>query len=118
MLNGIACDTWGDLTHALRALRKSPGFALTAVLTLALGIGANSAIFNVVNALLLASLPVSHPDRLLEISTLDPKDSKHGLSIPTFQSIADRANAFSGVFAWIGGGMESLEINGTATAAG
>ncbi len=107
-----------DFRHALRALRKSPGFTLTAVLTLALGIGANSAIFNVVNALLLASLPVSHPDRLLEISTLDRKDSKHGLSIPSFQSIEARASAFSGMFAWIGGGMESLEMNGTSIAAG
>jgi putative ABC transport system permease protein len=106
----------GDLRQALRALRKSPGFALTAILTLALGIGANSAIFNVVNALLLASLPVSHPDRLLEISTLDPKDSKRGLPIPAFESIADRANLFSGMFAWVGGGMENIEMNGTSTA--
>jgi predicted permease len=108
----------GNLRHALRTLRKSPGFALTAILTLALGIGANSAIFNVVNALLLASLPVAHPDRLIEISTIDPKDSKHGLSIPAFRSISDRSSSFSGMFAWIGGGMESLEMNGVPIATG
>jgi putative ABC transport system permease protein len=112
MLPGI----FGDLRHALRTLRKSPGFTLTAILTLALGIGANSAIFNVVNALLIASLPVAHPERLLEISTLDPKDAKHGLSIPALQSIAARADSFSGLFGWIGGGMQNLELNGTPTA--
>jgi predicted permease len=116
MLNGIVCDTWGDLTHALRSLRKSPGFTLTAILTLALGIGANSAIFNVVNALLLASLPVTHPERLIEISTIDSKGEKHGFSIPALELFAKNTSTVSGLFAWVGGGMETMELKGTLIA--
>ena len=54
---------WRDLRFSFRSLRQSPGFALTAILTLAFGIGANTAVFSVMNAVLLKSLPVADPDR-------------------------------------------------------
>jgi len=107
MLRGLT----SDVRQAVRALRKNPGFTLTAVATLALAIGANSAIFTLANALIFASMPVSHPDRLAEISTLNPSGEKGNLSIPAFQAI-QRTGLFSSLLAWNGGGVENLEMNG------
>ena len=60
---------WRDVRFATRSLLQSPGFALAAILTLALGIGANTAVFSVMNAVLLKSLPVSDPSRLVFLNT-------------------------------------------------
>ena len=59
-----------DLAYAARTLRRSPGFLACAVLTLALGIGANTAIFSLIDALMLRSIPVREPSRLIQISRL------------------------------------------------
>jgi len=68
--------TWLDVRYAARTLRRSPGFTTVAVLSLALGIGANTAIFNLINTLMLRSLPVSHPEQLVQLLSRYPGEPR------------------------------------------
>ncbi len=94
-----------DLRYAVRMLRKHPSFTLIAVITLALGIGANTAIFSVVDKLLVRSLPVKEPQQLALVSgeTVNPKFMNNIFSYPDYVDYRDQNEDFSGLlaFAWI-----------------
>ena len=91
-----------DLRYSLRQLRRSPGFAAVAVLTLALGIGANAAVFSVVDGLFLRPPPrVSHPDRLVWIYTSDFSGPPYSASsYPDFEAFRDQKDLLSGAAAF------------------
>src|SRR5712671_3240187 len=93
-----------DLRGGLRMLKKSPGFTFVAVLSLALGIGANTAIFTIINAVFLHPLPVEEPSRLAELFTHDTRTVKTnanfqltGTSLPNYQDYRDLNTVFSGL---------------------
>ncbi len=83
-----------DLRFGARTLRKSPGFALIAVATLALGIGANTAIFSVVESVVLAPLPYPHPDRLVMVSESRPNVKQLSITYPDFQDWQRNSRSF------------------------
>ena len=92
---------WADLRYAIRGLRRSPLFAIVAILSLALGIGANSAIFTLMDQVLLRKLPVSHPEQLVMLYQQGPHmGSNMGSrmhSYPLYQDLQQRAEPFSEV---------------------
>jgi len=87
-----------SIRYGLRQLRNSPGFAITAVLTLALGIGATTAIFGILDAVLLQPLPFPHPDRLVAVAGV-PDET---IAIPTMQDWQTRGNSFQSISAYRG----------------
>lgn len=98
-------DAWGwgwldsiaqDLRYGWRNLMSSRGFTFTAVISLALGIGANTAIFSIVNAMMLRSLPVPDPHRLVSISA----GGNDHLTVPLWEAIREHQNSFSGAYAF------------------
>ena len=89
---------WQDLAYALRQLRGNPAFAAAAVLTLALGIGANSAIYQVLDAVVFRSLPVRDPASLVQVQLLENNQPIH-ISYPFYKEMAARQQVLDGLFA-------------------
>ncbi len=89
-----------DARYALRQMRKSRGFTLVAVITLALGIGLNTAMFSLVNAVILRELPVDHPRQIVFPTILGPDGPQDDFPYREFEAIRDRSRSFSGVFAF------------------
>ena len=118
-------NTLRDLRYAGRALRRSPGFTAVAIISLALGIGANAAIFQLLNAVRLRSLPVANPQELAEARIAG---GNYGFGVQTgvnseltyalWERIHQRQEAFSGIFAWgnanfnVGQGAEAQRVRG------
>jgi predicted permease len=105
---GFLDSAWRDLKYAARLLRLNPGFAVVAILSLALGVGANTAIFQLLDAVRIRTLPVPDPQRLVEIRIADAKPGRTGrfmgrrpmLTYPLFEQVRDRQQAFDGLAAW------------------
>jgi putative ABC transport system permease protein len=96
----LHADLWQDLRYGLRAMSKAPGFTLVAVLALALGIGANTAIFTVVNAVLLRPLPYPGSEKLVELGRAFPANEFGGnLSEPKFVFLHDQNQSFEAITA-------------------
>ena len=99
-----------DLRFAIRLLQKSPGFAVVAVLTLALGVGANTAVFSIINGLLLRPLPVPHAEQLtvLRINEGGPQP-EYSFCTPFFRGLETRHEVFSDIFAY---NPDTLQVQG------
>jgi hypothetical protein len=91
---------WADIRYSIRILRKSPLFTAVVVLTLALGIGANTAIFSIFDSLILKTLPVEKPDELVQMDT--------SFTNPLWEQLRDRQDLFAGAFAW---GSEDFNLS-------
>lgn len=102
---------WNSLRYTVRVLGRSPGFSAVAILSLALGIGANTAIFTLVNALLLRDLPVREPERLVELS-VSRRGNSIPFSLPMFQEIERGQRVFSGLMGWSTTDAQNVEVDG------
>jgi len=108
---GLIDDFFKDARYALRLLSRSPGFAVTAILSLALGIGANTAIFSLVDAVLLRSLPVTRPEELVFLTVGGTEGRTGAPPYPCFERVRREAPAFAGMAAFAADELR-VEIDG------
>jgi len=113
---------WQDARFGSRTLMKSPGFAAVVVITLALGIGVNTAMFSIANAVLWSSLPYAQPDRLVAVAEVEPGEhgGSWGATYPTFRDWGAQAGSLDGMAAMTGSnrilrdGTEPVRVRGVA----
>ena len=111
-------DLWGDLRYAARMMRRSPGFAAVAILSLGFGLGANTAIFTLVDTVMLKSLPVKNADRLFFVDNSGGKSGGgNGPPYPCFEIMRDHNQYFSGLAAFSGDRLK-VTIDGVAESIG
>ena len=91
---------WQDVRYAWRMMSKKPGFSLTAIITLALGIGANTAIFSLVNTALLRPLPVARPEQLVSLNNVTERRLFATFSYPNYKDLRDRNDVFADLIAY------------------
>ena len=108
-------DVWQDLRYAWRLSWRRPGFTLAVALTLALGIGANTAILSLVDAVLVRRLPVNRPDALVLLEQVMVRGDTQNISRPLFERLREEKSVFSGVFA-AQDGLAAVEIGNLASA--
>lgn len=113
-----------DVRHSVRALRQSPGFTTIAILTLAIGIGANTAIFSFVDAMLLRPLPYPDADRIVRVMEKPPRGERNGISTLNFldwqkdNTVFDFMSAQTGDAITLTGGSEPVQLRGAQVSAG
>ena len=118
-------ELWRDVNYAARTLAKAPGFTIVATLTLALGIGANTAIFSVIDAVLLRPLPYEEADRLVFLTEWSEQVPEMSFSVANFKDVRDQNTVFESVFAsnganfiFTGEGGEAERVAGRQVSSG
>lgn len=106
-------EVWTDVRHAFRMMRKAPGFTGIALVSLALAIGVNAAVFSLLNTVVLRDLRVRDPQSLVTVEAVRPDATRGGFSFPVFSDLARRQQAFSSWIGYWGDGVFNVEINST-----
>ena len=102
---------WQDLRYGVRMLRNSPGFTIASVICLALGVGATTAIFTIVNAVLLRPLPYAHADRLVRVYSEFPTFKKFWVSAPEYLEMKNSARSWESFEGWVNQGVNLAGSN-------